>query len=265
MLPLIMALVAVTAGCTDSSSRPGPSQSSSTPSVATGHLSVAPAGHLRDGQRVTVRLSGFASDSRIRLSECAGPAAVHRHGCGLQTAQQPFVDLDDQGSGRARFVVTAYAADGPAGRGRLVACRQRCRLEAIAVSRNGEATIATERLGFGRSVRHLVGPQSLVPAAGACGRTAGSVVTVYVDPDVPEPRCTEVRPDQRLRVVNASNRFDQRGKTITVRWAPFASRTLPVGSISSYARPFGSYLARGVHGLRLSLYAGGGAEIWLRQ
>jgi hypothetical protein len=262
-VPLIVALVAASAGCTGSSSRPASAPPSSPP-AAVGHIAVTPAGHLRDGQRVAVRLSGFAPDARARLSECAGATAVNRHGCGLQTAQQPFVDLDAHGSGTARFTVTAFAADGPAGRSRLGACRQRCRLEAVDVSRGGRQTIAAHRLRFGRSVRHLVGPESLVPGAGACSRTAGPVVTVSVNPDVPDPRCTEVRPDQHLRVVNTSDRFGQHGKTITVRWPSFASRTLPVGSSTVYARPLGSYLARGVHDLRLSIYAGGGAEIWLR-
>ena len=40
--------------------------------------------------------------------------------------------------------------------------------------------------------------------------------------------------------------------------------TIPPGGEWEGDRPFGTYLAPGVHSLALSAYAGGGAELWLQ-
>lgn len=79
------------------------------------------------------------------------------------------------------------------------------------------------------------------------------------------PRCLVVRPDQRLEVVNTSNRFGGPGAAVTVTMPGFAPRALAIGARTVFERPFGAYLAPGVHDLRISLYAGGdGTEIWLK-
>lgn len=88
-------------------------------------------------------------------------------------------------------------------------------------------------------------------------------MTVDVVPGTPEPRCVRVRPDQQLQIINRSNAFGQRGKTITVTWPPFGRRTLAVGRATLFRQDLGLYLATGVHDVGISLYAGGGAEIWL--
>lgn len=104
------------------------------------------------------------------------------------------------------------------------------------------------------------------PAAGACGSASGREAVIDVNPDTPLPRCVVVRPDQRIRVRNTSNRFSQPGRSVVVRLAGYRPRTIPVGGETLFDRPVGRYLVPGVHSLHLSLYPGsGGAEIWLRK
>lgn len=69
---------------------------------------------------------------------------------------------------------------------------------------------------------------------------------------------------QELRVVNRSNADGQRGSTITLRWADFSARAVPIGASTRYTDPFGAYLAGGVHDLHVSLYGSSSAQIWLR-
>lgn len=100
------------------------------------------------------------------------------------------------------------------------------------------------------------------PAAGVCGRVGASVVTVKIEPDVPLPRCAQVRADQSLRVVNRTGDYGQHGHPIRVRWIPGRPVTLAPGESHTFPRRFGDYLQRGVHVLRITrAYA---AEIWLR-
>jgi hypothetical protein len=100
------------------------------------------------------------------------------------------------------------------------------------------------------------------PAAGVCGRVGASVVTVRIEPDVPLPRCAQVRPDQSLRVVNRTGDYGQQGHPVRVRWIPGQPVTLAPGESHTFSRRFGDYLQRGVHVLRITrAYA---AELWLR-
>jgi hypothetical protein len=103
---------------------------------------------------------------------------------------------------------------------------------------------------------------SHTPAAGACGTADGPVVVKAINPDTPQPRCTEVRADQRLEVVNDTDKFGQPGKPITVTFADFPARRLAVGQSTVFDRPFGDYLEVGVHDLHVDGVAG--AAIWLR-
>jgi hypothetical protein len=103
------------------------------------------------------------------------------------------------------------------------------------------------------------------PVAGACGTAEGRYATVEANPDVPQPRCTIVRADQRLRVRNTTNRFNSPGEVITVQFAGYPTRTVAIGEETVFERPMGEYLAPGVHDVHLSVYRGsGGAEIWLK-
>lgn len=103
---------------------------------------------------------------------------------------------------------------------------------------------------------------SRYPAAGVCGRVASSVVTVRIEPDVPVPRCSMVRADQSLRVVNRTGDYGQRAHPVRVRWVPGQPVRLTPGESHTFPRRFGDYLERGVHELRITrAYT---AEIWLR-
>lgn len=104
-----------------------------------------------------------------------------------------------------------------------------------------------------------------MPAAGACGTGNGILATVETNPDVPMPRCVIVRPTERLRVVNTSNRFGEPGRPVVVEFAGFSPRQLEPGESTVFGTPLGACLGPGVHDARLSLYNGsGGAEIWLK-
>jgi hypothetical protein len=80
------------------------------------------------------------------------------------------------------------------------------------------------------------------------------VVTVTINPDIPDPRCTKVRPDQTLAVLN--NTQDELQVTI----GRF-SATLKAGEKTTFDTPFGEYLEPGVDQLQVSPCCG--AELWL--
>ena len=101
-----------------------------------------------------------------------------------------------------------------------------------------------------------VPPDSGQPAAAACGPAPGAVAEVVLMPDVPAPRCLQVRADQSLRVRNDS------GQAVDVTFAG-ASATVPDGGSQAFPRPFGEYLEPGVHVVAVSLYGGSGPEVWL--
>jgi len=110
----------------------------------------------------------------------------------------------------------------------------------------------------------LVPADSRVPSAGVCARSVGSTVIIVINPDTSAPRCTFVRPDQQLKIVNASDSFGQPGQPIAVTLPGGLQRRIRVGGSILIDRPFGAYLAPGVHRMRISLYDGGGPELWLR-
>jgi hypothetical protein len=114
----------------------------------------------------------------------------------------------------------------------------------------------------------LAGPfpaDSRRPASGMCEPSAaGAIATVRLDADIPDPRCIVVSSGQRLRVVNTTASNGQHGKSITIRFASFPPRVLRVGAATTFHDPVGHYLATGVHDLHVSLYGGGGPEIWLK-
>jgi hypothetical protein len=118
---------------------------------------------------------------------------------------------------------------------------------------SGTATTATPPTTTSSALRP---PDSESPAAGTCGAPTGAVAEITINPDIPSPRCVRVRPDQSLRVVNAS------GQTVEISFAG-RSATLADGASEAYPRPFGDYLAPGVHRVTASLYGESGAEVWL--
>lgn len=98
-------------------------------------------------------------------------------------------------------------------------------------------------------------PDSDTPTAGVCGQVGGPVVEMTINVDVPDPRCMEVTPGQRLQVRNNTD------EQVTVSFADF-SATLAPGQSQQFNQPFGDYLQPGVHKVNASPYSGG--EINLR-
>jgi hypothetical protein len=111
--------------------------------------------------------------------------------------------------------------------------------------------------------QRLIRASSRLPTAGICASSGqGSLVTVYVGAATPEPRCIRVRANQHLRVIDRTLE-GQPQRSVTITWLPYPTRRLAAGRATVFTRNFGSYLASGVHDLGMSVYAGGGAEIWL--
>jgi hypothetical protein len=96
----------------------------------------------------------------------------------------------------------------------------------------------------------LVPADASEPAAGICAESgSSSLALVEIYPDVPNPRCLRVLPEQGLLVVNRTE------VEIVVRLGPHESR-LPPGEEGSLPAPFGSYLAPGVHRVEAAPYSG---------
>lgn len=101
----------------------------------------------------------------------------------------------------------------------------------------------------------LATPVAESPAAGICAEQEGDVVSVTINPDIPDPRCSIVRSDQFLRIVN------MRGETIAVSLAGLSADIQPGGE-HTFDQPFGSLLMPGVHRFAVSPCCG--AELILR-
>jgi len=86
----------------------------------------------------------------------------------------------------------------------------------------------------------LATPAAQSPAAGICGEFSGELVTIVINPDIPDPRCARIQPTQKLVVIN------HRGEVIQVRIGDFEASIQP-DSQQLFDLPFGEYLAPGVH------------------
>jgi hypothetical protein len=100
----------------------------------------------------------------------------------------------------------------------------------------------------------LATPYALRPAAGICASFESELVVVTLNPDVPDPRCSKVRPDQKLKVIN------QTQITLQVSLGNFLASLVP-GAVVVFDTPIGDYLATGVHQLQVSPCCG--PELWL--
>ena len=101
----------------------------------------------------------------------------------------------------------------------------------------------------------LATPVADSPAAGICAEFEGKVVKVTIHPDIPDPRCSLIQPDQILEVVNAQQ------ETLTVSIGRLAAEIAP-DERYLFDLPFGEYLALGVH--RIEVQPCCGAELWLQ-
>jgi hypothetical protein len=100
----------------------------------------------------------------------------------------------------------------------------------------------------------LATPYAQGPTAGICASPEGDMVVVTINPDVPDPRCTKVRPDQKLTVLNKTQDM------LEVSIGRFTASLEP-GAETIIDTPFGEYLAPGVHLLQVTPYFS--AELWL--
>ena len=96
----------------------------------------------------------------------------------------------------------------------------------------------------------LATPIADSPAAGICGEMQGGIVTMTINPDMPDPRCLKVQSGQRLRVVN------QRGEPLEIALGG-ATASLQPGEEITFERSFGELLLPGVHALQVSPCCGG--------
>jgi hypothetical protein len=92
------------------------------------------------------------------------------------------------------------------------------------------------------------------PAAGICASFEGDQVEVQIYPDVADPRCVKVRANQKLTLHN------QTSKPVEFTLGQFNARIEP-GQAYTVDRPFGAYLAPGVHLVLALPYSG--PELWL--
>lgn len=126
------ASVLAATACTTGKAKPVAGASPSrTRSFASGAVSITPAAHLRDGERVQVTLAGFPHDSKVWLSECAAASDATAVGCGDQLAAQPFVLTGADGAGKGDFIIRALASTGRQ-QTATVRCHKNCVLVATA-------------------------------------------------------------------------------------------------------------------------------------
>ncbi len=121
---VVMAVIVCLLVVSCSSRSPAPARTG--PSEATHpSVTVTPSDGLRTGQRVTVRVNGFAS-GKVYLSECATSAAANPAGCGPQLAAQPFLVTGDNGAGSGTFTVSDRASARPYSSAATRRCVDRC-------------------------------------------------------------------------------------------------------------------------------------------
>ncbi len=124
-----------------------------------------------------------------------------------------------------------------------------------ACKQNGSKSIAaTPTISATAIPQPLATPYALQPAAGICASFEGEMVTINLNIDISDPRCSKVTADQKLTVIN------QTLTTLQVSIGSFNSNLLPGGAYTVDV-PFGDYLAEGVHQLQVSPCCS--AELWL--
>ena len=120
---------------------------------------------------------------------------------------------------------------------------------------NGSTSLAPTPTRASTEQSHtLATPYAQQPAAGICASFEGEMVKVTLNPDMPDPRCSIVRPDQKLSVINKTQ------NTLEVSIGRF-SASLEPGAEILFDTPFGEYLAPGVH--QLLVLPCCGPELWL--
>ena len=99
-------------------------------------------------------------------------------------------------------------------------------------------------------------PYASSPAAGVCGGPAdGQTAKIEIWPDMPDPRCLLLSPEQYLQVTNHTD------TSLQYRLGHFSGE-LGVSETVVLDQQVGGYLAPGVHLFLVSSYSG--PELWLK-
>jgi hypothetical protein len=106
------------------------------------------------------------------------------------------------------------------------------------------APVSTPTASPTPAVPALATPYAHSPAAGICASFDGPVVEFWIEPGIPDPRCARARPDQQLKVTNSTD------GPLDVSIGRYSGHIEPGGEFAIEA-PFSSYLAPGVHQLRV--------------
>jgi hypothetical protein len=93
------------------------------------------------------------------------------------------------------------------------------------------------------------------PAAGICASFDGDMVMVSINPDIPDPRCSKVRADQKITIINNTQ------NNIEVNIGRAFEADLAPGEKTTIDYPFSDYLYPGVHQVQVKPCCG--FELWL--
>jgi hypothetical protein len=95
------------------------------------------------------------------------------------------------------------------------------------------------------------------PAAGICASFDGEMVVVSINPDIPDPRCSRVRPDQKLTIINSTQ------NDLEIHVGNAFEADLAPGEKTMINHPFSDYLYPGVHQVDVKPCCG--FELWLEE
>ena len=113
-------------------------------------LIVSPSESLRNGQLVRLRVSGFGDGVKVFLSECLSAKDAAVPGCGPQTAQQPFLVTNVDGSGTTQFRVSGVASSWP-GVDKEEPCADSCVMVASGLNHSRHQAVAVAAIEFAGS------------------------------------------------------------------------------------------------------------------
>jgi hypothetical protein len=115
------------------------------------------------------------------------------------------------------------------------------------------------------SSRHASAGYTGSGTAHGCGRITAPIATLTVNPDglAPSLGCFQLKPGQRLRVVNNTDGFGQHGEAVTLALRGLPTITVARGKSIEYPRPISAYLAVGQHYGSCSSEPGSQFELWV--
>jgi hypothetical protein len=101
--------------------------------------------------------------------------------------------------------------------------------------------------------------------AHGCGPEIGAILTVTVEPDGLRPSlgCLQLKPGQRLRVVNNTNGYGQRGSPVSLKMRGLPTISVLPGRSAEYPKPISAYLGVGQHYGTCSSEPGSRFDLWV--